>query len=262
MKTGILITARLGSTRLKQKHMLIVCGKPIIYYLIERIRQGFLPQLNKGEVAIIIATSDEPENRAFENMQMEDITVFYGSVRNIPLRQFQAVSCYGLDYAISIDGDDVLCSVAAMRSVQDALYAGKAFVRTSGLPFGMNAMGYSRSFLESSIDAHQSDILETGWGRIFDTSVLKTVDMGLTEDEKLRFTLDYDEDYQFLSRIIELMGDNIFTAKDTEVLKLVDENNLWQINEKVCKEYWYNFYKKQNQESEQRMSPERSGDRS
>jgi spore coat polysaccharide biosynthesis protein SpsF len=262
MKTGILITARLGSTRLKQKHMLRVCGKPIIYYLIERIRRGFLPQLREGKVEIVIATSDEPENRAFDSLQMEDLKVFYGSVRNIPLRQFQAVDCYGLDYAISIDGDDVLCSIAAMHAVREALHAGKDFVRTSGLPFGMNVMGYSRSFLESSINAHMSDILETGWGRIFDASLLKTIDMGLTEDEKLRFTLDYDEDYQFLSRIIELMGDDIFTAKDTEVLKLVDENNLWQINEKVCKEYWYNFYKKQNQESEQGMSLEKSGDRS
>ena len=66
MKTGILISARLGSTRLKRKHLLKVSDKPIFHYLLKRISMEFQEEINKKEVEVIIATSDEPENRIFK----------------------------------------------------------------------------------------------------------------------------------------------------------------------------------------------------
>jgi hypothetical protein len=122
-------------------------------------------------------------------------------------------------------------------------------VKTDGLPFGMNAMGYSRSFLESSVNTHWNDTLETGWGRIFDTSMLKTIEMGLIEDERLRFTLDYEEDYHFFGSVIELLGDAVYTATGPEILDLVFKDDLWRLNENVCREYWQNFYKQRDQEA-------------
>lgn len=78
----------------------------------------------------------------------------------------------------------------ACVSIYDTFLSGADYVKTAGLPFGMNAMGCARSFLESSINNHRHAALETGWGRIFDASMVKTIEMGLTEDERLRFTLD------------------------------------------------------------------------
>jgi spore coat polysaccharide biosynthesis protein SpsF (cytidylyltransferase family) len=249
MKTGILITARLGSTRLKQKHMLKVREKPIINYLIERIRREFKEEIAQNKIEVVIATSDEADNLTFERLGIENLKVFYGSIHNIPLRHFQAVDYYGLSHAISVDGDDILCSVTAMRAIYNALLNGEDYVKTEGLPLGMNAMGYSRSFLESSVKSHLNDTLETGWGRIFNTSVLKTIEMGLTKDERLRFTLDYEEDYKFLGCIIELLGDAVYSATDQEIVALVFKDDLWRLNENVCKEYWQNFSKQRDQES-------------
>jgi len=249
MKTGILITARLGSTRLKQKHMLKICEKPIIYYLIERIRREFKEKIVQNEIEIVIATSNEPDNRAFEELSIANLKIFYGSIHNIPLRHLQAVESYDLSHVIAVDGDDILCSVSGMRSIYDAFLSGADYVKTGGLPFGMNAMGYSRSFLESSVNTHWNDTLETGWGRIFDTSMLKTIEMGLIEDERLRFTLDYEEDYHFFGSVIELLGDAVYTATGPEILDLVFKDDLWRLNENVCREYWQNFYKQRDQEA-------------
>lgn len=249
MKTGILITARLGSTRLKQKHMLKVREKPIIYYLIERIRREFKEEIAKNKIEIVITASDEPGNRAFEELGIANLKVFYGSIHNIPLRHLQSVESFGLSHIISVDGDDILCSVAGMRAIYDSFLSGDDYVKTAGLPFGMNVMGYSRSFLESSVKSHRYDTLETGWGRIFNTSMLKTIEMGLIEDERLRFTLDYEEDYQFFCGIIELLGDAVYTATDQEILDLVFKDGLWRLNEKVCREYWQNFYKQRDREA-------------
>jgi spore coat polysaccharide biosynthesis protein SpsF len=249
MKTGILVTARLGSTRLKQKHLLKVCEKPIIHYLIERIKREFKEEIAQKITDVVIATSDEPENRTFEALGIANLNVFYGSVHNIPLRHLQAVEFHNLSHVIAVDGDDILCSVSGMRALYDAFLSGEDYLKTAGLPFGMNAMGYSRLFLESSLDTHRNDTLETGWGRIFNAHMLKTIEMGLNQDERLRFTLDYEEDYQFFGRIIDRLGAAVYSATDQEILELVLKDDLWRLNENVCKEYWQNFYKQRDQEA-------------
>ena len=258
MKTGILITARLGSTRLKKKHLLKIRERPIICYLIERIRREFKKEITQQNVEIVIATSDETDNRAFEKMAITDIRVFYGSIHNIPLRHLQAVESYGLSQIISVDADDIFCSVAGMRMLYNAFLSGEVYVKTAGLPLGMNVMGYSRSFLESSMNNHRNDTLETGWGRIFDAAVLQTIEMGLVEDERLRFTLDYEEDYHFFCRVIEILGDSVYTITDQEILDLVFSGDLWRLNEKMSREYWRNFYKQRDQE-DARLIPVEGG---
>jgi spore coat polysaccharide biosynthesis protein SpsF len=251
MKTGILITARLGSTRLKQKHMLKICEKPIIYYLIERIRRKFKEKIEQNKIEVVIATSDEPDNRAFEGLDIANLKVFYGSIHNIPLRHLQAVESHDLSHVIAVDGDDILCSVSGMRSIYDAFLFGADYVKTGGLPFGMNAMGYSRLFLESSVDTHRNDILETGWGKIFDTTMLKTIEMGLNEDERLRFTLDYEEDYQFFKSLITALGENVWNIKDEDLVEKVLDKKMYMLNEPVARQYWNNFFKMRDIEEQQ-----------
>jgi spore coat polysaccharide biosynthesis protein SpsF len=231
MKTGILITARLGSTRLKRKHLLPVLGHPILYYL-----------LSEGTVEVFISTSDEPENRAFEQFSDDNTRVFYGSKSNIPLRHLQTADTHCLDSIIAVDGDDILCSVNGMQALYQFVRKGGHYVKTSGLPFGMNSMGYSRSFLETSVRRRTKETLETGWGRIFDTSLLTDIVIALpVKSDALRFTLDYEEDYRFFTSVIELLGDKILTAQDEEIVHMVLENRLHAINESISEDYWRNF---------------------
>lgn len=250
MKIGILITARLGSTRLSRKHLLGIMGRPAISYLIGRIATAFATELAAGSVQVIIATSDEPENRDFELLDRGDVAVFYGSNDNIPLRHLQAAKEYGLDGIVAVDGDDVLCSVDGMRRVFESLTGGAEYVKTSGLPFGMNAFGYCRSFLESALGAYADATLETGWGRIFDeTGLTEIVLPGFHEQNLLRFTLDYEEDYQFFKTLIESFGEDIFTASDAEVVERVMAGGWFRLNESIAKQYWENFYNNMKKEA-------------
>lgn len=251
MKTGILITARIGSTRLEKKHLLPVNGKPIIDYLIERIRREFFQEIERNDVQIIVATSDEPENRIFASILDSRAAVFYGSINNIPLRHHQTAISHKLDAVISIDGDDILCSPRGMREVYRALASGAPYVKTSTLPFGMNSSGYAAPFLATAIKNHASDTLETGWGRIFDESQITDIPVPFpSQNESLRFTLDYEEDYQFFKVLIEKFGDRIVQATDEDILEIVLQNELFRINEQISKAYWDNFYRLQKQEIE------------
>jgi len=251
MKVGILITARLGSTRLEKKHLLPVNGQPVIYYLIERIRWEFSKEIKNNDVQIIITTSDEQENRKFAEFSNSGVAVFYGSINNIPLRHSQAAAGCGLDAIVSIDGDDILCSPKGMREVYRALNRGAQYAKTSNLPFGMNSSGYTALLLAAAIKNHANDTLETGWGRIFDEKQLLDIIIPFPiKNDSLRFTLDYEEDYQFFKALIEKCGDKIVRITDEEIVKMVLREEIYKINEVISKQYWENFYRLQKQEME------------
>jgi len=250
MSTGILLTARLGSSRLKKKHLLAVNGQPILMYLIKRIQSAFQRELSERKITIVIATSDEPENRAFEMFCPQGVAVFYGSLDNIPFRHLQVAQAYDFDSIIAVDGDDILCSVEGMRQVYQELVLGKEFVKTTGLPFGMNVMGYAREFLKASLQDMECEVLETGWGRIFDS--LKETLLNFSIDncnESMRFTLDYPEDFMFFEKLIESFPGNLKESRDQEIVDYVEKENLYEITKPIATEYWINFNKGVAQET-------------
>ena len=48
VRVGILIIARMGSKRLKDKHFLLVNGEPLINFLVKRIKYKFSKHLGKN----------------------------------------------------------------------------------------------------------------------------------------------------------------------------------------------------------------------
>jgi spore coat polysaccharide biosynthesis protein SpsF (cytidylyltransferase family) len=248
-KSGIFITARLGSKRVEQKHLLPVDDKPILYYLLGRIKKAFQKEIEKEQVQVIIATSDEPENRTFERFTGDGVSVFYGDVHNIPLRHLQTAEGRNLDAVISVDGDDILCSVEGMKAVFHALEAAP-YVQTAGLPLGMNVMGYTTRFLKESLGQSRYKILETGWTRLFDQDRLHKIPFSLPDYsyEQLRFTLDYHEDHLFFKAVIEDLADRVWNVSDAELINLVMKKHFYRLNEAVANEYWENFHRQKRQE--------------
>ena len=243
MRTGIFITARLGSTRLERKHLLNVLDKPIITYLIKRIQFEFKAEITEDFVSLIIVTGNKKANKDLENL-CDDYEVYNGNDGNIPKRHLEAASDLQFDHVISVDGDDILCSTRAMRVVYDELNSGKNYVKTERLPLGMNVMGYSTPFLRISVEKENHDVLETGWGRIFNEKELVIIQNDKDfEDDKLRFTLDYDEDFQFFKSIIEGLSDHIYEVCDDDIINYVKKNELDCINSSISEEYWVNFQK-------------------
>lgn len=251
MRTGFFVTARLGSTRLARKHLLEVQGRPLLSFLIERIKKEFEAELEEGSSVIVICTSDCPENRAFERLADQNVTVFYGSNDNIPLRHLQAAEELDVTHIISIDGDDILCSAQGMRQVYGALLEGHEYVCITNLPLGMNSSGYSKIFLEGSVENFKDKKLETGWTWLFDPRKKHIIPIDFPyQHDLLRFTLDYKEDYEFFKRIIEEIGDNIFTISDQELVKYVLKQKLYSITEPIGKIYWHNFHQLQQKEKQ------------
>lgn len=252
MNCGIFIVARLGSQRLQAKHLQKVGKTPIIVILVRRIRQAFREELSRGAARVVIVTSDEPENRLLAEVVGAEAEVFYGSIRNIPLRQDQAAGHYGVEQIVSVDGDDILCSPAGMRAVAEAVAAGADYAVTSGLPFGMNSFGYRRRFLRDALACHPADTLETGWGRIFaGREPRKILFAGFPSDERLRFTLDYADDLAFFRSVLAALGPEMVMADDARIVSVVFEQQLFTLNAGRAQEYWANFHRQVQREKEQ-----------
>ena len=241
MRIGILITARLGSTRLPRKHLLPAAGKSYIQHLVDRLNFERSANLTGSDSLICIATSAEPMNLEFGSVS--GASVFYGDIRHIPLRHYQVALNHSLDAIVSVDGDDILCSPTAVRRVYEKLAAGESFVRTDGLALGLNAWGYHRDFLHAAITAHDLDECDTGWGAIFPEDQAVTLDLSSPTEhfDDLRFTLDYKPDNEFFRTVIESFGDEIGSASDEQIVSRVLEKEFWKINGSLNHEYYERF---------------------
>ena len=240
--TGIVLTARLGSNRLKRKHLLKIRERPILSYLIERIQTEFFQELHDGKMVILIATSCEEENKEFEKVFGPSVEVFYGSIDNIPLRHMQAAKKHELNNIIAVDGDDILCSTQGMRQIYVAMKNGASYVKTAGLPFGMNVVGYDVNFLRDALNGSKEKVLETGWGRIFDETKLVTLHNDLKYcRSNLRFTLDYPQDFSFFEELILTFSGDLAVCSDQDIVNHVITKRLYEVTDPIVKEYWANF---------------------
>jgi hypothetical protein len=246
---GVFITARLGSTRLIEKHLIEVNAKPYIKWLVERFSIAFKDEIEKKEMKIFITTSNKPVNKKFEVVfDKEKVEVFFGSDENIPLRHLECAIENSIDYIISIDGDDILCSTEATKLVIAKLLNGSKMVQTSGLPLGMNITGYSRDFLKKSLLGIENKKLETGWGKIFDKNEIEIIELRKDENvQKIRMTLDYEADADFFKKVISNI--DVINVSDDSLIKNIILNNWDQINLHLDNIYWSNFNKQKQEEN-------------
>ena len=103
MTVGILLIARLSSTRLPKKNILPIFGKPLIQHLVERVARAKLAS------KVIIATSDLPSDDPLEEIAEKiGIDCYRGSLNNVMERITGAAEKYGCETIVEILGDNPL----------------------------------------------------------------------------------------------------------------------------------------------------------
>ena len=103
MKIGILIQARMNSSRLPEKVMYKVGGKPMLLYLIESMRQC------SGLDEVAVATSVESSDDAIMEFCIKrDIVWFRGSLNDVAQRLLKAADWLKLDAFVRVSGDSPL----------------------------------------------------------------------------------------------------------------------------------------------------------
>jgi spore coat polysaccharide biosynthesis protein SpsF len=209
MKIGIIIQARMGSTRLPGKSLKEVLGRPLLAYLIDRLKRV------KGSPPIILATTTKAADNVLINYASGmEIDSFRGSEDNVLERFYLAAKARHLDVIVRVTADCPLIDPAVIdQTIKTYVenypkidYVSNTLTRT--YPRGMDVEVFSFRALERAYrEATQKDELEHVTPYIYrhpEIFALKGVEFG-TDQSQHRWTVDTPEDFELIRRLIEAL---------------------------------------------------------
>lgn len=221
MNFDVYIPVRLQSTRLPQKAMKEIDGKPIIQYLVERISTA-----KKIRNVIVCTTIDKSDNKLVAFLKKKKIKSFRGNKKDILVRFLDAAKHFGTDFIICVDGDDIYSDPLYVDEIVTKFKKSDAdCVQIVGIPLGFTPIGIRMSALQKICRLKIADNTETGYGRFFtETNLFKVYKLKPAKKiefpTNLRLSLDYQEDFDLAKKIFKKLGNN-FHMED--VLNLINE---------------------------------------
>lgn len=204
MRKAIFITIRMDSSRLPNKTMKKILGKPVIEHIIQRakIAQAF-------DEVVVCTTEREVDNQIAGLAKSMGVKVFRGSLEDKLERWHGAAQQYDIDYIVTFDGDDLFCDPYLLDKGAEQISTGKYdFIEApEGLICGAFTYAFSSKALEKVCEIKGSNDTEMMWTYFKDTGLFKTGYLENIEkiyfSDKIRMTLDYPEDYEFFLKVFE-----------------------------------------------------------
>lgn len=200
MKIGLLITARLKSSRLPFKLLKDLNGYSIIEHVINRCKK-----INNIE-DIVLCTSTNPQDKPLvEVARNNNIYYFLGSEEDVLKRLSDCSEFFGYDYIISITGENPLLSIDHANLMINRIKTLKEdFVYIEGLPIGCAVYGLNTKALKTVCE-FKSEIDTEIWGPLINRPEIFKIGKIEAEDyykiSELRLTNDYFEDFLMMNEI-------------------------------------------------------------
>lgn len=215
MRFLAIIQARCGSTRLKNKVLLPLNGKPSLQHVIERV------QKSRYIDDIIVATSIAKNNIPIIKLCAElGIRVFIGSENDVLDRYYQAAKLLTPEYVIRITGDCPLIDPQIIDGAIDQLSPETDYLGMLSETFadGLDVEVFKfstlkRAWKEASFMSQREHVTQY---IIKNPSIFRLQDYtsGIEGFGKKRWTVDEAEDYVFAKKIYEHFGDYDFSYLD------------------------------------------------
>ncbi len=201
-KVGIFITVRLKSKRLPFKAIKPILGKPMIVWMIERLKKLNIAPL-------VIMTSTNPQDDPLVEIAKENnISFFRGSEEDVLLRMRDCARKFNVDLVISATGDNPLIeNIFIKELIQKYFDKRYDFCEIKGSPIGCFSYGLSKSALEKVCEIKDASDTEI-WGNyfrqpgIFKCEAIEVVDPDMRRPQ-YRVTIDTPEDFELVTKIFE-----------------------------------------------------------
>lgn len=224
--TAIFLPAKLTSKRLPEKHLLHICGVPIIYKFIERIKD------NTKIKKIVLCITDDPIDDKLENIAKKYQIYFHRWKKGAVLQQYiDAADKFKVNRIINIGCDDILVDYNLIDKTASILNITKAdYIVWEGYPIGATPLGISISGLKRINQKYNKKDIEHVFA--YCENDINITKLTIKESSPIlsksyindiRLTLDYPEDYEFFNTIydrIPLKG----TISFTELINFIDSN--------------------------------------
>ncbi len=247
MKITIIVQARVGSTRLPQKVLLPILGEPLLLRQLERI------SLSKYSENIVVATTkNEEDNIICEICEKHNYDVFRGHETNLLDRHLRCGLAHKSDVVVKIPSDCPLIDPNIIDKVVDYFldhnqqYDFVSNLHPATYPDGndvevipMELLYYAWKKAEKIYELEHTTPYFWDNPKMFRIGNVAW-ETGLDYSLSHRFTIDYPEDYQFISTVYEeLYYENTqFTLEDILAL-LKRKSEIYEINKMYNGVNWY-----------------------
>ncbi len=205
MINGILVTVRSGSSRLPGKAGLKIAGKPTIQYVFERSLRS------RAADKVVLCTTVLPEDDWLEELAGRlGIATFRGSVLDKLERWRGATERYSIDRFVTADGDDLLCEPTLMDlAFRQFDETDPDVIESPHLICGAFSYAVKTAALVKACQIKDSDDTEMMITYFKDTGLFRVEPLGGVPPEferpEWRMTLDYQEDFDFFTAVIEAL---------------------------------------------------------
>lgn len=236
MKIEIFVQARMGSTRLPGKVLKHVLGKPLLFYLVERLQR-----VSEADGLTILTTTLPEDDLIVDFCQKQHVKCFRGSSEDVLDRYYQAALLQRPDAVVRITAD---CPLADPGIVNQLIKMYREeFPRWDYLSNGFGGQTYPRGFdteifsfegLEKAfingLKPYEREHVTPYFylhPEIFSMQgIASPIDYS-----QYRLTVDTPEDFTLIELILEKLypSSPFFTLRD--VIELLERNPSWkQIN--------------------------------
>ena len=237
-KTLAIIQARMASIRLPGKVLMQIQGKPILWYLVERLKRARMIS------EMIIATSSEVTDEPIVAFcQYNNLKVFRGSESDVLSRYAEAASLFDSQIIIRICADSPLLDPVIIDDfVIEFLSSNKKYDYLSNTinqtyPLGMNVEIFTKTALEeANVLAKYKYEREHVTPYIYNNPLrYRICQKHLQEDfSKIRLTVDVVEDFNLIKLLIEHFHSQITNLGLDEILSFyVSCPDVFKINSHI-----------------------------
>jgi spore coat polysaccharide biosynthesis protein SpsF len=245
-----IIQARMSSSRLPGKVLFPLNSEPLLFRIYERIKAA------KYSGTVVVATSyDKSDDHIYHLCKSYKMEVFRGDLTDLLDRHYRAGLCYHADAIVKIPSDCPLISPSIIDKVigfylknpqkydyvsnlHPATYPDGNDVEVVGISALENAWRYARKNYERE---HTTPYLWENHHKFRMGNV--TWENGNDFSMSHRWTIDYQEDYDFIKNVYSELAplSPIFEFKD--ILDLLDRKpELSDINKKYNGINWYRHH--------------------
>lgn len=229
LRIAVIIQARMESTRLPQKVLMNLCGKPVLWHIINRVKYS-----NKID-DVIVATSDHKSDDEIEKFALSyNIKCFRGSHNNVLERYYKCASHYKADIIVRLTGDNALVDFNIIdegigyfkKTNADYMYY------REGLPLGMAVEIFKFKTLKEAYEnatdkeclEHVTPYMSKNPDR-FNSLRVKCIG---DDNSDLRWTMDTEEDYKLIKDIYEALYKEGKVFSYDEVLEEYKDHDNWR----------------------------------